>query len=198
MTHRAIGFGRRFGLTPAEAATVAVLLLNSSAVAYGFHRLRYLSDAFTWSVAPALAEIAASRRDAAEAGSATVVEVFHSFSCAACRASAAAIDSARDRFGDAIRWRMYFVTRGPLQDPVGYQAALMAACADEQTAYRFFTHVTGSSVPSEADLHTAALASGMRPAEVKRCVASKRAQSIVWDASFAAHAAGISGTPTIA
>jgi protein-disulfide isomerase len=180
-----------------DAALVSVLLINSLAVAYGFYQLRLISDTFQWSVAPALAVTAANRLEASTSPSQPTADIFWSFSCPACRASAPAIDSVKTEFGAEVRWRFHFITLGPRLDPLGYRAALLAACRGEDLANALFMTLRDGREMSQLDLDAAAEANGVGPEELAACDRSREAQRKVWQDAFDAHAQGIVATPTV-
>jgi hypothetical protein len=181
-----------------RGALVFVVLLNSVAVAYGFRQLHDLAAAYNWIAAPALAELAGyyARADPTrQAG--VVVDVYHSFSCAACRSSAPAVDSARTQFGDSVIWRVHFISRGPVRDPVGFRAATLAVCLGEHGGQKLFTSLTSSFPLTDGELAAAVRGLDVPANVVVECASSPTATQEVWRASFRATAMGVVATPKI-
>ena len=173
-----------------HVATFVLVLLNSLALAYGYRMLDRAAYALSWIAGTAVAYQA--QPDPVDLR--PTVDVYYSFSCEACRSSAAALAAAAAEYTDRVRFRYHFISTGPERDPLGFRAAKLASCAPDISSDLILglaeelSENTLARVQRELNI----------PADgLSDCMRSPGSAAKVWQESLIAKARGVNGTPTL-
>lgn len=186
------------------AVLTLVVLINSAAVAYGFYTVHSLGEQLRWiSIVTTPLRATASEDSVAEtfpppASDQVRVEVFSDFACAHCRASASAIDSVRQRYGQRLNWRYRYVTRAPQADPLSFYTAKVGVCTESDGGpWDLYNALGHMGAWSKDSVEVAVEMVETDSDRLRSCVESDATEQRVWSDLFKASARGVSSTPTL-
>lgn len=179
-----------------------VLLVNSAAVAYGFHVLAGLKETMQYVMLVTIpGRTAAASQASSEIPRPPVdlkvvhVDLYSDFACPFCRASAHTVDSLRKAFGQRVQWQYLGL---PNRDQLAFRSALIAVCvSDSGGPWRLYRLLNDSSSWSRQALDRAVAKLAINRDSLARCVASQTTESRVWAELFTASRQGVIATPTV-
>jgi len=177
-----------------------VVLLNSSVLFWGFHRLRQLAEAMQSTVMISIAAGAGAetRADAAASNRSQLmrVELFNDLACRYCRRSAPVIDSLRRMFPDSVRWVYRYLPN--VHDALSMRSAMAAACTgDSNGAWRLYSIASRAADWSYEALERSLARMGLSLDAIGNCMNADSTRQEVWADVFRAAATGKTGTPTV-
>lgn len=179
---------------------IAAVVVNSAAVAYGFHELGQLSQSIRWLLAPPIATAATALPISRGPSTATkvVVDVYSDFGCTYCRESAPAIDSVRREFGDKVYWRYRYLASPLRADPLSFEAALVGVCtAKDGGPWELYSAIRPSLPWTRESLEKEVVKLAAIHPDLQSCTQSEEATDRIWSDVFEAAARGVRSTPTL-
>jgi len=178
------------------------MLLNALGLMFVAKQVREMDDTVRWVTIPRAASTAAviATGDEAALRSSRLprIDLFWDFTCPACLDSGPAVAGLREEFQDRVAVEIRHAVRDPRVAPASHLLAKRFSClADFEEEQYFLANPRTTYVDMGVVSGNPANRGHQAEQAFERCMASGRAEEVIWRDRFAAAALRIGATPAI-